>query len=195
MNERSQAGGNRTAKGKAGGGNAKQSKAIQNKGSQNKGSQNKGNQGKAGGKKRGKSRSRGGRSKKVDPVKYWGSLDALPAPSEHTTTTPNPSTLLASLGRPPVPGHENASKHYFSLVYERASNLAVALAAAGGLNDFALASTNGEDTGEPADSDGDGAERVATDGGPASGTPTAEAAGERALETEALAGSGEGPAD
>ena len=187
MNERTQGGGTRGAKGKAGGGNAKQSKANQNKGSQSK----------AGGKKRGKSRSRGGRSKKIDPVKYWGSLDALPAPSEHTTPTPNPSTLLASRGRPPVPGHENASKHYFSLVYERASNLAVALAAAGGLNDFALAPTNGEDADGSAqsDGDGDGDEGVATEAGPESGTPTEDAAAQSSRETEALAGSGDGPAD
>ncbi len=175
MNERSQGGGNRASKGKGSGGKANQSNSNQSKA----------NQSKAGGKKRGKSRSRGGRSKKVDPSKYWGSLDALPAPSEHTTTTPNPSTLLTSLGRPPVPGHENASKHYFSLVYERASNLAVALAAAGGLNDFAVAPSNGDDdSSDSPDSTEHGDQPTGTDAGPDAG----------AAET-ATAGSAEGPAE
>ncbi len=94
--------------------------------------------------KRGKGRGRARRSKKVDLDKYWGVREVLPDLDEHTTSTPGSSTVVDSLGRPPIPGHENASRHYFGLVYERASNLAVALAAAGGLNDFA----NG---GEPAD--------------------------------------------
>jgi len=86
--------------------------------------------------KRGKSRNRGNRTKKVDPVKYWGAHDALPAPSEHVTSSPSPVAAVDSLGRPPIPGHENAAKHYFSLVYERSANLAVALAAAGGLSEW-----------------------------------------------------------
>ena len=89
---------------------------------------------KSGAKKRGKSRSRS-RSKKVDLVKYWGDPTTLPDAGGYTTSTPDPSVVINSLGRPPIPGHENASKHYFNLVYERATNLAVALAAAGGLND------------------------------------------------------------
>ena len=87
---------------------------------------------KSGAKNRGKSRSR---SKKVDLAKYWGDPIKLPQAGGYTTSTPDPSVVINSLGRPPIPGHENASKHYFNLVYERATNLAVALAAAGGLND------------------------------------------------------------
>ena len=89
---------------------------------------------KSGAKKRGKGRSRS-RSKKVDLVKYWGDPATLPDAGGYKTSTPDPSIVINSLGRPPIPGHENASKHYFNLVYERATNLAVALAAAGGLND------------------------------------------------------------
>ncbi len=87
-------------------------------------------------KKRSKGRNRGSRTKKVDPLKYWGTHEALPAPSEHVTSSPNPVAAVDSLGRPPIPGHENAAKHYFSLVYERSANLAVALAAAGGLGEW-----------------------------------------------------------
>jgi len=104
--------------------------------------------GKKGGKKRGRSRSRS-RAKKVDPTKYWGDLAALPEGDEYLTSTPDPSTVVSSLGRPPIPGHENASKHYFNLVYERASALAVALAAAGGLDDYGSSDPAG-----PADLEG-----------------------------------------
>ncbi len=97
----------------------------------------KGGQKQGGAAKRGKGRGRGRRSKKIDLEKYWGVRDVLPELDEHITSSPGPSTVVDSLGRPPIPGHENASRHYFGLVYERAANLAVALAAAGGLNDYA----------------------------------------------------------
>ena len=45
--------------------------------------------------------------------------------------------VATSLGRAPIPGQENASRHYFSLVYERAALLAGALAAAGDLENMA----------------------------------------------------------
>lgn len=87
----------------------------------------------SGPKKRGRSRGRS-RSKKIDLVKYWGDPKSLPEAEGYQTSTPDPSVVINSLGRPPIPGHENASKHYFNLAYERATNLAVALAAAGGLD-------------------------------------------------------------
>ncbi len=87
-----------------------------------------------------KRKSRGrGRSKKVDPVKYWGDRDLLRVPEDFVTDTPDTSVVVASLGRPPIPGHENASKHYFSLVYDKAAALAVALAAAGRLDEMVAA--------------------------------------------------------
>lgn len=113
------------------------------KSSQNKGSGTRGNNsGKnRGSKKRGKGRSRGGRSKKIDLAKYWGDSTALPTHDDPVVPAGDPGAAVNSLGRPPIPGHENASVHYFNLVYDRAANLAVALAAAGGLNDLA---TNGQ---------------------------------------------------
>ena len=87
------------------------------------------------GKKR-KSRGRG-RSKRVDPVKYWGDRDLLSIPESFELDTPDASVVATSLGRPPIPGQENASKHYFGLVYDRASLLAGALAAAGDIENMA----------------------------------------------------------
>ena len=81
-----------------------------------------------------KSRSR---SKKVDPLKYWGDRELLQIPEALALQTPDTSVVATSLGRPPIPGQENASKHYFSLVYDRAAMLAGALAAAGDLENMA----------------------------------------------------------
>jgi hypothetical protein len=89
----------------------------------------------ANGQKR-KSRSRS-RSKKVDPRKYWGDRELLVIPESFAIDTPDTSVVATSLGRPPIPGQENASKHYFSLVYDRAAMLAGALAAAGDIQNMA----------------------------------------------------------
>lgn len=96
--------------------------------------QNAQQQKKGGGSKR-KSRSRS-RSKRVDPAKYWGDRDLLVIPEAFETTTADTSVVATSLGRPPIPGQENASKHYFSLVYDRAAMLAGALAAAGDIDNM-----------------------------------------------------------
>ena len=86
--------------------------------------------------KKRKSRGRG-RSKRVDPLKYWGDRDVLVIPERIELETQDPSVVATSLGRAPIPGQENASRHYFSLVYERAALLAGALAAAGDLENMA----------------------------------------------------------
>lgn len=86
--------------------------------------------------KKRKSRGRG-RSKRVDPQKYWGDRDTLVIPERIELETQDPSVVATSLGRAPIPGQENASRHYFTLVYERASLLAGALAAAGDLENMA----------------------------------------------------------
>jgi hypothetical protein len=41
--------------------------------------------------------------------------------------------MVASLGPPPIPGHETGAQHYFDAVYGKAAGLAIALAAASGL--------------------------------------------------------------
>ena len=86
--------------------------------------------------KKRKSRGRG-RSKRVDPLKFWGDRDLLVIPETIELDTQDASVVATSLGRAPIPGQENASRHYFSLVYDRAALLAGALAAAGDLENMA----------------------------------------------------------
>ena len=99
-----------------------------------RGGRNQGNQQKKNGTKR-KSRNRS-RAKKVDPVKYWGDRDLLVLPESFKIESADTSIVATSLGRTPIPGQENASKHYFSLVYDRAAMLATALAAAGDIENM-----------------------------------------------------------
>ena len=79
-------------------------------------------------------RRKGPRKKKVDPKVFWGDAEQLAqVPDEKATITSNPSAVVQSLGRPPLSGQQNAAEHYFVAVYDRAVNLAAALAAAGNL--------------------------------------------------------------
>lgn len=114
-----------------------------NRSSNNRGNSN--NQPNSGGKRGGGGQKRKRkRSKKVDPAKYWGDRDLLRIPETFVTETPDTSTVVASLGRAPIPGQENASKHYFSLLYDRAAALSVALAAAGRIHEMAELDEAGE---------------------------------------------------
>jgi hypothetical protein len=111
----------------SGGGQNKRGGRAQNSGRNSQ-------QPKGGAKRKSRTRSR---SKKVDPRKYWGDTELLDIPESFVTETPDTSVVATSLGRPPIPGQENASKHYFSLVYDRAAMLAGALAAAGDIQNMA----------------------------------------------------------
>ena len=79
-------------------------------------------------------RRKGSRKKKVDPRVFWGDPELLAdyEPPGASITT-NPAAAVLSLGRPPLSGQQNAAEHYFTAVYDRAVNLAAALAAAGEL--------------------------------------------------------------
>ena len=78
----------------------------------------------------------GKKKPKFNAAAFWGDPAALPDPSGFETTTPDPVAVVNSLGQPPLPGHGAASPHYFQLVYTRATQLAGALAMAGGLDDL-----------------------------------------------------------
>ncbi len=95
---------------------------------QNQSSQNPQNAGSA--TKRKRSRKR----KRQDPRKFWGDAQVVPEPSYGLAPTEASDALVASLGKPPIPGHETSAKHYFELVYDRSVALSFALAAAGGLD-------------------------------------------------------------
>ncbi len=47
--------------------------------------------------------------------------------------TPDPTSTVRSLGKPPLGGRETAAEHYFEAVYGRAVNMAGALAASANL--------------------------------------------------------------
>ncbi len=105
-----------------------------NRGNNNHGgNSNNGNSGnnQGGGRKRKKSRKK----PKMDPVKYWGDATALPVRTDYTLETKDPTAVIRSLGKAPIPGKNSAPELYFEVLYNRAAGLAQALAFAGGLND------------------------------------------------------------
>lgn len=86
-------------------------------------------------KKTNQKRKRKGRKKpKLDPVRYWGDPQELPYRNDYELDAPDPSALVRSLGRAPIPGKNSAPELYFDTLYKRASSLAQALSFAGGLN-------------------------------------------------------------
>lgn len=108
-----------------------------NKGDGNNGNSSAANQGGGRGADKGRAtgrRRKSPRKKKVDPRAFWGDAELLAqVPESKATITTNPSAVVHSLGRPPLSGQQNAAEHYFVAVYDRAVNLAAALAAAGNL--------------------------------------------------------------
>jgi hypothetical protein len=74
-----------------------------------------------------------GRNRPATGNNFWGTeatTDDIPA---SITPSDNPAAMVASLGPPPIPGHETSALHYFDAVYAKAAGLAIALAAASGL--------------------------------------------------------------
>ncbi len=73
----------------------------------------------------------GNRQPKQAEIKdFWGESVAPLPQLEPPTGASNPSAMVRSLGKPPLPGNDNAAEHYFAVVYERAAVLAGALSAA-----------------------------------------------------------------
>lgn len=85
--------------------------------------------------RRGQSQPDQTRSTGAEVVAFWGDAEALPAVRTDIRITDDPAAVPRSLGRPPLPGHEQIAEHYFTAVYDRAVATAGALAAAGGLID------------------------------------------------------------
>lgn len=81
--------------------------------------------------KRRRNRKRRNRGKAV--TEYWGDKAQLPDPDSDIRITRDPSAVVRSLGRAPLPGQDHVSEAYFTAVYGRAVGLASALAAAGDL--------------------------------------------------------------
>ena len=60
---------------------------------------------------------------------------ALGGEPPRISVTPDPTSTVRSLGKPPLVGREMIAEHYFDAVYQRAVAMAGALAAAGDLLD------------------------------------------------------------
>ncbi len=81
----------------------------------------------------GRKRNRKRRNRSKATAEYWGDKSKLPDPTSDIRITEDPSAVVRSLGRPPLPGQEHASEAFFAAVYARAVGLSSALAAAGDL--------------------------------------------------------------
>ena len=99
-------------------------------GKNNNSNNNRSGQAKSGGKRKRKSRKK----PKLDPLKYWGDPGALPTRDDYALDSPDPTAVIRSLGKAPIPGKNSAPELYFEVLYTRAAGLAQALAFAGDLN-------------------------------------------------------------
>ena len=75
--------------------------------------------------------TRNNKNRQASQTEFWGretddDID-LVRPAD------DPTALVRSLGRPPLPGVETIAEHYFTAMYERAAMLSRALAAASNL--------------------------------------------------------------
>ena len=89
--------------------------------------------------RRGKAPARRGRRRRpASGRNFWGTAEAftdansMGAPDK-IRPSDEPTAMLQSLGPPQLPGGDTIAVHYFAAVYQRASAMAVALAAASGL--------------------------------------------------------------
>ena len=97
----------------------------------------------------GRKRKRKGRKKpRLDPHKYWGDPSTLPVRDDYVLSVSDPTAVIRSLGKAPIPGKNSAPELYFEVLYSRAAGLAHALAFAGGLHE-----TGAGDDGDPDDGD------------------------------------------
>jgi hypothetical protein len=64
---------------------------------------------------------------------FWGTDVIDEEPVVAIRPIDDPAAMVASLGRPPLRGHETAAEQYFRAVYDKTVALAIALAAANGL--------------------------------------------------------------
>ena len=73
---------------------------------------------------------------KAKPVDLWRPVPPLPAPRARCNPpAADPTSLLRSVGAPPLRGRSDMAEAYLLAVAERAAGLATALAAASGLYD------------------------------------------------------------
>jgi len=79
-----------------------------------------------------KSTSRKSRGKNKPARDFWGPEDVEEISLEPVRPADHPTALVRSLGPLPLP-NSAVAEHYFEVVYDRAAQLAAALAASAGL--------------------------------------------------------------
>jgi hypothetical protein len=96
---------------------------------------------------RGNSNSNNERAGRVEARPFWTNPPAEddPIDIEPIRPVPDPGAMVRSLGPPPLFGGGGNAEHYFAAVYDRASMLAGALAAASGLLDLGAEADHGDD--------------------------------------------------
>jgi hypothetical protein len=83
------------------------------------------------------SKARGGRApRKPSARDFWGVERDDEEPPALIRPSDDPTAMIRSLGPPPLPSRETVAEHYFVAVYEKATALATALAAASDLLDM-----------------------------------------------------------
>ncbi len=80
-------------------------------------------------------RARNRKSRAKQNRAFWGDESRLPDAPTTAPITKDPSSVIRSLGRPPLPGREQQAGHYFEAVTMRAVAIGSAIAAAGELLD------------------------------------------------------------
>jgi hypothetical protein len=80
-------------------------------------------------------KARGGRARKPSMRDFWGVERDDEEPPALIRPSDDPTAMIRSLGPPPLPSRETVAEHYFVAVYEKATALATALAAASDLLD------------------------------------------------------------
>jgi hypothetical protein len=83
-----------------------------------------------------RNKSRGGRAQKPSARDFWGVERDDEEPPLLIRPSDDPTAMIRSLGPPPLPSRETVAEHYFVAVYEKATALATALAAASDLLDM-----------------------------------------------------------
>jgi hypothetical protein len=81
-------------------------------------------------------KARGGRTHKPSARDFWGVEHDDEDPPPLIRPSEDPTAMIRSLGPPPLPSRETVAEHYFVAVYEKATALATALAAASDLLDM-----------------------------------------------------------
>ena len=126
-------------------GNSRSNQGGGNQGGGNQGGSNAQSNGSGSAGGGGRKRKKGRKKPKLDPVKYWGDATSLPVRTDYALETADPTAVIRSLGKAPIPGKNSAPELYFEVLYNRAAGLAQALAFAGGLNQEPAEQDSGAD--------------------------------------------------